>query len=115
MAVAFVGCLLAVMLTPAGPAGVLYPLRYIDSGDWGLANIHEWQSPDFHSVAHSGVAHVDRDPPGGGPGNGTPGWMGVLALGGVVLSLVACGMRRSWRCGRSRSSRPRWPPAGPLG
>ncbi len=53
--VAFVGCLLGVMLTPAGPAGVLYPLRYIDAGDWGLANIHEWQSPDFHGAAHLGL------------------------------------------------------------
>ena len=53
--VAFIGCLLGVMLTPAGPAGVLYPLRYIDAGDWGLENIHEWQSPDFHGAAHLGL------------------------------------------------------------
>ena len=89
MAAAFVGCLFAVMLTPAGPAGVLYPLRYIDSGDWGLANIHEWQSPDFHSVAHLGLLTLIVTLLAVGLWNGTPGWMGVLAMGGVVLSLVS--------------------------
>jgi hypothetical protein len=43
---AFIGA----MLTPAGPLGVLYPLRY--GQEWGLANIQEWQSPDFHAPAH---------------------------------------------------------------
>ncbi len=82
MAAAFVGCLFAVMLTPAGPAGILYPLRYIDSGDWGLANIHEWQSPDFHSVAHLGLLALIVTLLAVGLWNGTPGWMGVLAMGG---------------------------------
>ena len=42
---AALGCVAAGMVTPAGPIGLLYPLRYVDSGDWGLANIQEWQSP----------------------------------------------------------------------
>ena len=42
----------ASMVTPAGPIGILYPLRYIEGGDWGLANIAEWQSPNFHEPAH---------------------------------------------------------------
>jgi hypothetical protein len=42
--------LLASAVTPAGPAGLLYPLRYVDAGDWGLANIPEWQSPSFHDL-----------------------------------------------------------------
>lgn len=45
------GCLLATMLTPAGPEGIMYPLRYLEPGDWGLLNIPEWQSPDFHEPA----------------------------------------------------------------
>lgn len=40
------------VFTPEGPSLLLYPLRYIDSGDWGMARITEWQSPDFHDPAH---------------------------------------------------------------
>jgi hypothetical protein len=50
VALAGVASLLASAVTPAGPAGLLYPLRYIDSGDWGLAHIPEWQSPNFHDL-----------------------------------------------------------------
>lgn len=45
-------CLPAVLLNPYGADLLLYPLRYVDSGDWGLANIREWQSPNFHDPAH---------------------------------------------------------------
>lgn len=86
--VAGFGCGLAVMLTPAGPAGILYPLRYIDAGDWGLEHILEWQSPDFHNPANWGqlalilvltAVSVRR----------VPGWLAVLAWLGVVMSLVS--------------------------
>ena len=40
------------MVTPAGPIGILYPFRYVELSDWGLANIQEWQSPSFHEPAH---------------------------------------------------------------
>ena len=43
---------LGTFVTPYGVDNLLYPLRYVDSGDWGLANILEWQSPDFHEPAH---------------------------------------------------------------
>jgi hypothetical protein len=33
--------ILGTAATPAGPIGVLYPLRYVEGGDWGLANITE--------------------------------------------------------------------------
>ncbi|MGQ0609274.1 MAG: hypothetical protein ACT4OQ_12565 [Chloroflexota bacterium] len=46
----FVAAFLAAALTPAGIEGLSYPLRYVDSGDWGLANIPEWQSPNFHDL-----------------------------------------------------------------
>ena len=44
--------MIGIPFTPAGPSLLLYPLRYIDAGDWGMANISEWQSPDFHDPAH---------------------------------------------------------------
>ena len=44
--------MLGTAFTPEGPSLILYPLRYVDSGDWGMANISEWQSPDFHDPAH---------------------------------------------------------------
>lgn len=44
--------MLGTAFTPAGPGLILYPLRYVDAGDWGMANITEWQSPDFHDPAH---------------------------------------------------------------
>jgi hypothetical protein len=89
VAVAIVGCLFGVMLTPAGPAGVLYPLRYIDAGDWGLENIHEWQSPDFHSVAHWGLLSIILTLLAVGIRGGAPGWMGALTILGVAMSLVS--------------------------
>jgi len=89
IAAAFIGCLLAVMLTPAGPAGVLYPLRYIDAGDWGLENIHEWQSPDFHGVAHWGLLTLILTLVAVGLRGGAPGWMGALTVLGVAMSLVS--------------------------
>jgi hypothetical protein len=89
VAAAFVGCLLGVMLTPAGPAGVLYPLRYVDAGDWGMANIQEWQSPDFHNPAHWGLLALILALIAIGPWGRAPGWMGVLAILGVAMSLVS--------------------------
>jgi hypothetical protein len=87
---AFVGCLVAVMLTPAGPAGVLYPLRYVDSGDWGMANIQEWQSPDFHNAGSWGLlAMIAALVALGVRAVGLPGWMSVLAVGGVAISLFS--------------------------
>ncbi len=79
---------LATMLTPAGPPGILYPLRYIDAGDWGLANIQEWQSPNFHDPAHWAfllliVALIANG------GRRAPGWLVILSWVGVVAGLVS--------------------------
>jgi hypothetical protein len=79
---------LATTLTPAGPAGILYPLRYIDAGDWGLANIQEWQSPNFHDPAHWAfllliVALIANG------GRRAPGWLVFLSWVGVVAGLVS--------------------------
>jgi hypothetical protein len=76
------------MLTPAGPVGILYPLRYIEAGDWGLANIQEWQSPDFHEPAHwAFLALIVAVGLNGG--RGTPGWLVMLSWVGIALGLAA--------------------------
>lgn len=88
MLAGFIGAVLASMATPAGPIGILYPLRYIQPGDWGLANISEWQSPNFHDPAHWPllilvVALIAN------AGRATPGWLTLLSYVGVVMALAA--------------------------
>jgi hypothetical protein len=76
------------MLTPAGPAGILYPLRYLEPGDWGLANIVEWQSPNFHDPANIGLLVLIVALAAVGS-RGAPAWMALLAWIGVAMSLVS--------------------------
>lgn len=88
MVLATAGSLIAVAFTPAGPAGILYPLRYIDAGDWGRERISEWQSPNFHDPANLPflglivVLLLLRL-------RGTSGWLAAAALLGVALGLVS--------------------------
>lgn len=82
------GAIGASMLTPAGPIGILYPLRYVDAGDWGLANISEWQSPNFHEPAQMGFLLLIVAL-GLNGGRGTPGWLVALSWVGVALGLLA--------------------------
>ena len=88
MLTASVWALLASALTPAGPMGLLYPLRYIDGGDWGLANIQEWQSPDFHDPSHLALLILILAVAANG-GRATPGWLAALSYVGVAMSLLA--------------------------
>jgi len=88
MAVGAVGALLGSMATPAGPAGILYPLRYLRPGDWGLSHIAEWQSPNFHDPANIGLLLLVV----GMAALGTrrvPGWMALLSWIGLAMSLVS--------------------------
>jgi len=85
---AALGTVAAGMLTPAGPIGLLYPLRYIDSGDWGLANIQEWQSPNFHEPAHWAFLGLIVAV-GLNKGRSTPGWLIMLSWVGIALGLAA--------------------------
>jgi hypothetical protein len=80
--------MLGTVLTPEGPGLLLYPLRYVDAGDWGAANITEWQSPDFHDPAHwpfltfmAAIAIFARWR--------VPWWMSILAFVGVAATLFA--------------------------
>lgn len=82
------GVIVASMLTPAGPIGILYPLRYVEGGDWGLANIQEWQSPNFHEPAHFAflalIVFVGLN-----GGRNTPGWLVALSWVGIAMGLAA--------------------------
>ena len=82
------GVIGASMVTPAGPIGILYPLRYVDAGDWGLANIAEWQSPNFHEPAHMGFLLMIVLL-GLNDGRATPGWLVALSWVGVAMGLLA--------------------------
>lgn len=80
--------MLGTIVTPAGPSILLYPLRYVDAGDWGAAHITEWQSPDFHDPAHipllifmGAVAIFGRWR--------VPWWMSLLAFMGIAMTLLA--------------------------
>jgi hypothetical protein len=84
----FVAAVAGTAFTPSGFSGLLYPLRYIEGGDWGLANITEWQSPNFHEPAHFpllalmvAVALVGR--------HRVPLWLSLLSYAGIVLALLA--------------------------
>ena len=76
------------MLTPAGPAGLLYPLRYVDAGDWGLANIQEWQSPNFHEAAHWPLLVMVVALVANG-GRAAPGWLTALSWVTLAMALVS--------------------------
>lgn len=88
MAAGAVGAVAAAALTPSGPIGILYPLRYVELGDWGLANIQEWQSPSFHEPAHWGylamIVWVGLN-----GGRATPGWLVMLSWVGIAMGLVS--------------------------
>jgi hypothetical protein len=85
---ALLGVIGASMVTPAGPIGVLYPLRYVEGGDWGLANIAEWQSPNFHEPAHMGFLLMIVAL-GLNGGRATRGWLVALSWVGVAMGLLA--------------------------
>ncbi len=76
------------MLTPAGPAGLLYPLRYVDAGDWGLAHIAEWQSPNFHDLSQLGLLVLIAAVLLNGM-RATRGWLTTTTVVAVVAALLA--------------------------
>lgn len=78
-----------VVFTPEGPSLLLYPFRYIDSGDWGLANITEWQSPDFHDPAHIPLLIFMAATAIFARWRGVPWWMSILAFMGIAMTLFA--------------------------
>ena len=81
-------CFVGSALTPAGPAGLLYPLRYVEAGDWGLRHISEWQSPNFHDPVQLGLLVLIVALLLNGM-RATPGWLAFMAACGVVGALLA--------------------------
>ncbi len=75
-------------VTPAGPAGLLYPLRYVEAGDWGLRHISEWQSPNFHDPVQLGLLALIVAVLLNGM-RATPVWLSFMAAAGVVGALLA--------------------------
>ena len=88
MAGVLLGGFAASSLTPAGPAGLLYPLRYVDAGDWGLRHISEWQSPNFHDPVQLGLLLLIAALLLNGM-RATPFWLAAMATCGVIGALVA--------------------------
>lgn len=82
------GAIAAAMVTPAGPIGLLYPLRYVQPGNWGLANISEWQSPSFHEPVHWAFLAIIVLV-GLNAGRRTPGWLVALSWVGIAMGLAA--------------------------
>ena len=80
--------LVATMVTPSGPAGLLYALSFGDPSDVGAARIVEWQSPNFHNpqflpfLALLGLLFLTGV-------RGAPGWMAIVALAGAAIGLFA--------------------------
>lgn len=82
------GTVAGTVISPGGFATLLYPLRFLRAGDWGLENIPEWASPNFHDAIQIPVllliialALAARAR--------TPGWLGGLGIIGVVMTLMA--------------------------
>jgi hypothetical protein len=60
----------------------------VDGGDWGLANIQEWQSPDFHEPAHLALLGLIVAV-GLNAGRATPGWLVMLSWVGLAMALIS--------------------------
>jgi hypothetical protein len=74
--------------TPAGISGLLYPLRYLEAGDWGLGYIPEWNTPNFHEPAHLLLLGL-LVALGLNGFRSTPGWLTLLAVISIPASLLA--------------------------
>lgn len=78
----------AATLTPAGPAGLAYPLRYLRQDDWGTAFIAEWQSADFTDPRQFGVALLILGVILFGR-RATSGWLATIAVVGLAGAVLA--------------------------
>jgi hypothetical protein len=85
---AALGAVAATALTPAGPIGVLYPLRYVSGGTWWLTYVQEWQSPDFHEPTNLALMAIVVMLALNG-GRASPGWLNLVSIVGVVMALLA--------------------------
>lgn len=82
------GTLIAPALTPAGPAGLLYPLRYLRQDDWGTSFIAEWQSIDVTDPRQWGLVILFVAAVLLGR-RGSPAWVAAVAAVGLLGGIVA--------------------------
>jgi hypothetical protein len=85
---ALLGAVLASAATPSGVEGLVYPIRFLNAGDWGLTNIPEWSSPNFHDAVQIPLLVLIVVLAVLGRGS-TPGWLAGLAYIGVAMALLA--------------------------
>lgn len=78
----------ATLLTPSGLDGLLYPLRFLNASDWGLTNIPEWTSPNFHDAVQLPLLLLIVSLAALGRGR-APGWSAGLAYIGIAMVLMA--------------------------
>jgi len=83
-----VAALAGTLVTPAGLAGLVYPLRYLEAGDWGLGYIPEWNTPNFHEPAHLLLIALIVAV-GLSAFRGAPGWLAIMAAASVPAALLA--------------------------
>ena len=83
-----VGSIVASAITPAGPAGLLYPLRYLRQDDWGTAFIAEWQAADFTDPRQFGIALLILGLILFGR-RATSGWLATIAVVGLAAAVLA--------------------------
>jgi hypothetical protein len=88
VAAGLLAAVIGTVLTPAGLAGLLYPLRYLEAGDWGLGYIPEWNTPNFHEPAHLLLLAL-MVAMGFAGFRGSPGWLSFVSLISMVGSLLA--------------------------
>ena len=88
MAVLF-ACVLATLVTPQGPEGLLYSASFLDTSDVGGQMISEWQPPNFQNPQFFPFLVVIGVLLGFGFVRSAPGWTRVLAVGGVLAGLTA--------------------------
>jgi len=84
-----VGCTIAACVTPAGPAGLLYPLRYLRQDDWGTAFIAEWQPADFADPRQWGIAVIAIGSVLLLARRRAPGWLLTIGFVGLGSALIA--------------------------
>jgi hypothetical protein len=82
-------CVVATMVTPQGPQGLLYAASFLDTSDVGGRMISEWQPPSVHNPQFLPFLVVIGVLLSFSFLRPAPGWTRVLAVGGVLAGLTA--------------------------
>ena len=82
-------CVVATMVTPQGPQGLLYAASFLNTSDLGGQMISEWQPPSFHNPQFFSFLVVIGVLLSLGFLRPAPGWTRVLAICGMLAGLIA--------------------------